>query len=264
MTDDEKVVARPLIIGNWKMNGTRTSIANLTEGLNAISVAGHGYPALEIVVLPPAPYIAQMVVNLRGTQIKVGIQNIHTEESGAHTGEISATMAADVGCLFTLAGHSERRANQHETDIEVAHKCMIALKAGLTPVLCVGETLQERQQNKAQVVVQNQIEAVLKIAERKLLQNIVIAYEPVWAIGTGQAANSEEAGTMHSFIRTLLRTHTDRGIANQIRLIYGGSVNEHNAAGLFAQTDIDGALVGGASLAMETFAPILDCMQTAP
>lgn len=248
---------KSLVIGNWKMNGSLQLIDDLATGFGAAR-----YPDIEVVILPPAVLAAQAVARLKHTQIQVGAQSVHGQISGAYTGEISARMFAESGCTFALAGHSERRHGCHETDTEVAHQCAAIIDAGLTPVLCVGETLDERKQNKAFDIIRAQIETVLAIVGVGLLQSGIIAYEPVWAIGTGQAASSLDANDMHCRIKDWL--HRQAGEAGkQMPVLYGGSVNERNAEELFAEPAVDGALVGGAALDIAAFLKILSCLSAA-
>lgn len=248
---------KPLVIGNWKMNGSLQLIDDLAAGFGAAR-----YPDIEVVILPPAVLAAQAVARLQHTQIKVGAQNVHRHISGAYTGEISAGMLAEAGCVFALTGHSERRHGCRETHAEVAHKYAAIIGSGLTPVLCVGETLDERKQGKAFDIIRTQIEAVLAVVGADLLQSGIIAYEPVWAIGTGLAASSLDANDMHRRIKDWLQTQTGKA-GQQMPVLYGGSVNERNAAALFAEPAIDGALVGGAALDIAAFLKILSCLSAA-
>lgn len=239
------------------MHGTLDSVRDLVASLKHAACQD-----VEVVVFPPAVFIPEVVLGLQDTKIKVGAQNTHSQSSGAYTGEISATMFAQFGCNFALAGHSERRHPERESDLEVAQKCASILAARLTPILCVGETMAERQRGEAEIVVERQIETVAKVVDTDKLRYIIIAYEPVWAIGTGQAASATEANSMHSFIRQMLSRRLAVPDAKAIRLLYGGSVNEDNARSLFEQPDIDGALVGGASLNGTKFLNILSSMST--
>lgn len=241
-----------MVAGNWKMNGDRASISSLIEGLVA-GVAQNG--SIDILVCPPAVYLQQVSEALNGSLIKAGVQNISQYQSGAYTGETALPMLADFGCQYTLVGHSERRAMFAETDQQVADKCLAALDAGVTPILCVGETLEERDAGNAVAVVASQIKAVLDVCGFERVADLVIAYEPVWAIGTGRTASPEQAQEIHAAIRAQL-AEADADVAAATRLLYGGSVNAANAAELFAQQDIDGGLVGGASLKVNEFLSI--------
>lgn len=240
-----------LVIGNWKMNGNAQSIDALLDGLKSgcDSINGEN---VKLGVCPPAVYIERSVAKLNGTAIQVGAQNLCGESiEGAYTGEVSGQMLTDVGCHFVLCGHSERREYYSETNEVVAKKTAMALKLGLTPVLCVGETLAQRESGDAIDVIQSQLNAVeTEIGDQ--LANIVIAYEPVWAIGTGLTATPEQAQEVHLAIREWLRSKVSES-ADNVFVLYGGSVKGSNAVELFAQKDINGALVGGASLKADDF-----------
>lgn len=247
---------RGLVIGNWKMHGSRQSVEQLLTGLKAeLSVTG----SADFAVCPPALYISQVAALLADSSIGWGSQNHSDALEGAYTGEISALMVADVGCRFALVGHSERRTLFAETDEQVAAKFKLALDAGLTPVLCVGERLEQRQAGATLEVIEEQLQAVIASVVASLdaneLERAVIAYEPVWAIGTGETATPEQAQEVHAHIRQVI-ARIDGDSANKVRLLYGGSVKAGNAAELFAKPDIDGALVGGASLKVDEFVAI--------
>ncbi len=240
---------QPLVAGNWKMNGSRASIAELLAGLKA----GIGrVTAAEVAVCAPAVYISDVQSQLDGTSIKWGGQDVSVHESGAYTGEIAGSMLADFGCHFVIIGHSERRAYHGETDEVVAQKFTAARAAGLVPILCVGETLEEREQGITEEVVGRQLDAVIKHCGIATVGEGVIAYEPVWAIGTGKTATPEMAQAVHAFIRGRLASN-DQAVADVVRVLYGGSMNPKNAAELVAQADIDGGLIGGASLKPDDF-----------
>lgn len=243
----------PLVAGNWKMNGTRESAAEL---LGTLVRGLEDAPAAEVLVCPPFVYLADAQRALRGSSVRLGAQNLCAEEAGAFTGEVSASMLQDFDCSHVIVGHSERRALYHEDDALVARKFMAAIKTGLVPVLCVGETLDERERGEAMGVIGRQINAVLAAAGIEAFGNAVIAYEPVWAIGTGRTATPEQAQEIHHEIRAILRAE-NATIADSIRIVYGGSVKASNAAELFAMPDIDGGLVGGASLEAEQFLSII-------
>ena len=238
-----------LVVGNWKMNGSRASVAALLEalrgGLEGIST--------ELAVCPTHVHLDQALGLCEGSALSVGAQDCSAMESGAYTGEVSAPMLADMGCRWVILGHSERRQYHGESDELVAAKLAAAVGAGLQPILCVGETREQRERGEAEAVVGGQLTAAL--ANQGDLTGLVVAYEPVWAIGTGLTASPEEAQAMHDFIRRSLENN-DKLESAQTRLLYGGSVKAGNAAELFSQADIDGALVGGASLVAEDFLAI--------
>ena len=239
---------KPLVVGNWKMNGSRAANAVLLAGLKEA-----GPWAAEVAVCVPFPYIAETALALTGQQIGYGAQDCSANESGAFTGEISSTMLADLGCRYAIVGHSERRAYHHESDQLVADKAKAALAHGVTPIVCVGETLAEREAGQAEAVVRRQLAAVVHTLTH-CIGEIVLAYEPVWAIGTGRTATPADAQAIHAVLRTQLQAATKKGDA--IRILYGGSVKADNATELFAQGDIDGGLIGGASLKAVDFAAI--------
>ncbi|MDX1459637.1 MAG: triose-phosphate isomerase [Xanthomonadales bacterium] len=241
-----------MVAGNWKMNGSTASIEALVDGI----LTGLDEQApVDVVVFPPFPYLSQVSAALGGSAVGWGAQNLNAQESGAHTGEVSAGMLLDFGCRYVLVGHSERRTVYGESDEDVADRFEAAIRAGLIPVLCVGETREEREAGDTEAVVARQIDAVLQRGGVSLLRTAIIAYEPVWAIGTGLTATPEQAQAVHAFIRHKIGALDDT-IAGQIRILYGGSVNGSNAADLFAREDIDGGLVGGASLTAEGFLAI--------
>ena len=241
-----------LVAANWKMNGRSESNADLLNALMAGLEAGS---ATEVLVCPPAVYLQQAEELLRGSAVLLGAQNIHDRESGAFTGEISAPMLKDIGCTHVIVGHSERREIFQESDRFVADKFAAARASGITPVLCVGETQAQREAGATETTVLRQLNAVLKRVGAEAFADAVIAYEPVWAIGTGLTASPEQAQEVHELIRAAL-AHENAEVAVAIRILYGGSVKAANAAELFAQPDIDGALVGGASLVAEEFLSI--------
>ena len=235
---------RPLVAGNWKLNGSRAANVEL---LNAIRAGLAGRPRCDVMVCPPFVYLAEICAALAGSGILVGAQNVSAESSGAFTGEVSAAMLRDVGCTHVIVGHSERRALYGESDALVARKFQAAQAAGLQPILCIGETLKERQSGITEEVVTRQLSAVLDQVAIGHFARSVIAYEPVWAIGTGQTASPEQAQEVHARIRAIVAAR-DARIAAELRILYGGSVKGSNASALFAMPDIDGGLVGGASL----------------
>ncbi len=239
-----------VIAGNWKMNGSRSTIVALLESLKASVEPQSG---VKWIVFPPFVYIEQVAQALENTPIAWGGQNLSDAAQGAYTGEVAGTMLRDVGCEFVLVGHSERRALYGEGDSVVAQKFVAALAAGLKPILCVGETLVEREQGLTYQVIERQLEAV--IASGVSLKNAMIAYEPVWAIGTGKTASAKEAQDVHSRIRAQVAKR-DEALAIKLPILYGGSVKANNAQGFFAMPDVDGVLVGGASLDAQEFLEI--------
>lgn len=241
------------VAGNWKMHGDKASIKTLVTGLNA--QAERAGKAL-VAVCPPAPYIDFVNTCLADNQIGLGAQNIAVEPvQGAFTGEMSAAMLNDLSCQYVILGHSERRSIYGETDADVAAKVETALNAGLTPILCVGETLEEREAGQLEAVIATQMNAVMSKVGIAAFKNIVIAYEPVWAIGTGKTATAEQAQEVHAYIRGLMAAQ-DADIAAGVIIQYGGSVKPNNAKELFSQPDIDGGLIGGASLNADDFMAI--------
>lgn len=241
------------VIGNWKMNGSRSANQALLDGLKA------GVPAIKgdvaIAVCPPYAYLESVLAQTAGSVIGVGAQDVSDFDKGAYTGEVSVSMLKDLGVGYAVIGHSERRALFGETDEVVAKKTVAALAGGLVPVVCVGETEAERVGNQTEAVLSRQLDAVLAAIPNPVPGSIVIAYEPVWAIGTGKTATPEMAQETHAFIRTYLKKGGD-AFAQATAILYGGSVKASNAAGLFAKPDIDGGLVGGASLIVEEFVGI--------
>ena len=244
-----------LIAGNWKMNGSLSSIVELIDGIKA----GDRGQA-ELAVCPPAVYLMKVGGMLADSGIGLGAQNVCNHESGAYTGEVSAAMLKESGCRYVIVGHSERRSLYLESDQLVAARFDMAVKSGLTPILCVGETLYEHEQGVTEAVVAKQIDAVLEVSGADAFANAVIAYEPVWAIGTGLVASPETAQGIHRFIRGKLEAN-DGEVASQVRILYGGSMNPGNAAELLAQPDIDGSLIGGASLKADDFLAIARAVQ---
>lgn len=241
---------KKLIAGNWKMNGGLAANEALLTALRD----GLGQPACDVAVAVPAPYLAQVQALAAGTSIAVAAQDVSQHESGAFTGEVSATMLREFGVRYALVGHSERRQYHGETDEVVAAKAQRALAAGVTPIVCVGETLAEREAGETEAVVKRQLAAVIHI-NGHCISEIVVAYEPVWAIGTGRTATPEQAQLVHAVLRAQLAAASEK--ADRIPLLYGGSMNAANAAQLLAQPDIDGGLVGGASLKAADFLQII-------
>ncbi|MDQ6621094.1 MAG: triose-phosphate isomerase [Pseudomonadota bacterium] len=238
-----------LVVGNWKMHGGLAFNARLLEDLTQGSQPSGSARSLAVCV--PYPYLGQAQAALTGTSIAWGAQNVNAALSGAHTGEVAASMLVDFGCRYVLVGHSERRQIYRETDAEVAAKALACFDAGLTPIACVGETLDEREAGQTQSVVLRQLDAVLERVQARASE-MVVAYEPVWAIGTGRTARPEQAQEVHATLRERLQ---ERG-AGSIPILYGGSVKADNAAALFGERDIDGGLIGGASLKADEFLAI--------
>lgn len=247
---------RPLVAGNWKMHGSRAESGALVGALLHDLPSG---PA-EVLVCPPFVYLWEVARLLKGSEVQLGAQSVCAEPGGAFTGEVAAAMLKDVGCTYVIVGHSERRAIYKESDSLVARKFVAALGQGLTPILCVGETLEEREGNQTFAVVDRQLAAVVDLAGMAAFERAVVAYEPVWAIGTGKNATPQQAQEVHGHIRAALARHDGR-IAAAVRVLYGGSVKAVNAAELFAMPDVDGGLVGGASLNAREFAGIVKAAQ---
>ncbi len=247
---------RNIVAANWKMNGSRDLVESLVGGVKA------GVTELdkdvEVVIIPPALYVSDVRQALSGSSLGLGVQNVARWESGAYTGEVSAQMARDAGCDYALVGHSERRQLFAEDDAQVAEKIRQILSSGLNAIVCVGETLEERESGQAEQVVAEQIRAALAGLGADDWTKVIVAYEPVWAIGTGKTATAEDAQNMHASMRALL---AELGApAQDISLLYGGSVKPNNAVELFAQPDIDGGLIGGASLVANDFVRICEAV----
>jgi triosephosphate isomerase (TIM) len=247
---------RAVIAGNWKMHGTVAESRALLRGLRA-RLAAHE-PNREVVVAPPYTALRAAAEELRGSPIELAAQNVHWESGGAFTGEISAAMLLEAGCRWAIVGHSERRQLFGETDANVNRRARAALEAGLRPIVCLGETLAERQANRTMDVVRHQACAALLDLRPADIQTLCIAYEPVWAIGTGQTATPDQAEEVHAELRRIVAEVADAQTAERLRILYGGSVKPDNIDSLMAEPDIDGALVGGASLEVESFARIVE------
>ncbi|HEY1131728.1 MAG TPA: triose-phosphate isomerase [Roseateles sp.] len=239
---------KKLVVGNWKMHGSRAANAQLLAGLKEA-----GPWNADVAVCVPFPYIAETALALTGTAIAYGAQDCSAHEQGAYTGEVSSAMLHDIGCRYAIVGHSERRAYHAESDQLVADKAKAALAHGVTPIVCVGETRAEREAGQTEAVVKRQLAAVIHTLGH-CCGEMVVAYEPVWAIGTGLTATPEQAQAVHAVLRAQLQAATDR--ASAMRILYGGSVKADNAVELFGQPDIDGGLIGGASLKVADFAAI--------
>ena len=240
----------PLVAGNWKMHGRRDMADTL-----AAAIAGQVPDGVEVALCPPYPYLDRVAQTLAGSTVALGAQNLADEAEGAYTGEVAGEMLADLGCRYVLVGHSERRSLYGEDDARVAAKFLRAQAAGLVPVLCLGETLEAREGGDTETVLAAQLDAVLEAAGAAALEQAVIAYEPVWAIGTGLTATPEQAQAAHAFLRDRL-ARQNKAVAAAVRILYGGSVKADNAASLLSEPDIDGGLIGGASLDADSFLAI--------
>jgi triosephosphate isomerase len=245
---------RPIIVGNWKMHKTTAEAVTLVQALKASVADIHD---VDIGVAPPYTALSAVAEVLRGSAVFVAAQNLHWEPQGAYTGEVSAAMLTAVGCQRAIIGHSERRQYFAETDAMVNKKLTAALNAQLDPILCVGETLEQREGNTTFGVLEQQIRQGLAEIAAESMPRVVIAYEPIWAIGTGKTATPDQAQEVHAFLRNLLGTLYGKTLADQIRIQYGGSVNAGNIQTLMTQPDVDGALVGGASLEASSFAQLV-------
>ncbi|MDD4964873.1 MAG: triose-phosphate isomerase [Gallionella sp.] len=243
---------RKLVAGNWKMHG---SLAQNSELLIAVRSGMDLIGGVDCAVCVPFPYLAQAQLVLAGSRVKLGAQDVHQLDKGAYTGEVSASMLKDFGCQYVIVGHSERRAYFGESSSLVAEKFVAAKNAGLIPILCVGETLEQRESDVTEAVIAEQLDAVIKLAGVVSLRGAVVAYEPVWAIGTGKTASSAQAQAVHAFIRQRVAAD-DAQIASELVILYGGSVKANNAVELLAMPDIDGGLIGGAALVAEEFLAI--------
>ena len=241
---------RKIVAGNWKLHGTRAFATALVAEIAATPVAG-----VELVILPPLPYIGDLIEDFEGTPLAFGAQDVSSNERGAYTGEVSASMLVDVGARYGLVGHSERRQYHAESSELVALKFQAAINAGLRPILCLGEGLEEREAGQTEAVIASQLRPVLALVGVAAFAQAVVAYEPVWAIGTGRTASPEQAQAVHAFIRGEVAAH-DATIAGSLPILYGGSVKPGNAASLFGQADVDGGLIGGASLVAADFLAI--------
>ena len=245
---------KKLIAGNWKMNGSLAA----NEALVGELLAGVGQPACDVVVCPPGVYLGQLQRLLAGSPIELGAQNVSQHDNGAFTGDVSADMLKDFGVRYAIVGHSERRQHQAESDVHVAIKAKRALAAGITPIVCVGETLREREEGMTDFIVKRQLAAVIHL-NGHCVSEIVVAYEPVWAIGTGKTATPDQAQAVHAVLRAQLKAATEH--ADRVRILYGGSMNAANAVELLAQPDIDGGLIGGAALKSAGFLKIVSAAQ---
>ncbi len=242
---------QPLVVGNWKMNGTRASATALAQSI----IAGLGDNSANIAICAPFVYLPSLSELTQGTKLGLGAQNVADKASGAYTGEVSASMLKEFGCQYVLVGHSERRTYYGDTDQSVAERFCQAQTQQLIPILCIGETLEQREADQTFAVVEQQLDAVIDLAGINALSTAVIAYEPVWAIGTGKTATDQQAQEVHQHIRQYIAAK-DATIAEKTQILYGGSAKPDNAKGLFAMPDIDGGLIGGASLDADSFLKI--------
>lgn len=246
---------KPFVVGNWKMNTDAKSAIDLAVGVAEKTSANS---KVRVGVCPPFVYLAAVAAKLKGSNVELSGQNCYHEAKGAFTGETSPGMLLDIGCAWVILGHSERRHVLGEVDVVIQKKTVAALAAGLKVILCVGELLTEREKSQTEAVVARQLEASLHGLNETQLSNLVIAYEPVWAIGTGKVATPEQAEEVHAFIRQWLTTKFGSGVANAMIIQYGGSVNPGNAAGIMTKPNVDGLLVGGASLKVDDFVAIVN------
>ncbi|MDB4822749.1 triose-phosphate isomerase [Candidatus Pseudothioglobus singularis] len=242
---------KTIVAGNWKMNASKDSVESLVTDI----LSGASDVSAEIIVCAPFPYLSQVEVLIEGSNLMLGAQNLNLNASGAFTGEVSAEMIKDFGANHVIVGHSERRSLYGETNKIVAEKTKAAIDSGLTPILCLGESLDQRESGKTESVVSEQLNKVIKMVGIEAFNNIIVAYEPVWAIGTGMTATPEQAQAVHKFIRDLLAS-SSQDIAHKTAILYGGSMNASNAVELISCADIDGGLIGGAALKAEDFLQI--------
>ena len=242
---------KTIVAGNWKMNASKESVNTLIEGI----LSGMNETSSEVIVCAPFPYLSQVESLIQGSSLMLGAQNLNVNSAGAYTGEVSADMIKDFGAQYVIVGHSERRSLYGETNAIVAEKTKTAIDAGLTPLLCVGESLEDRESGKTEAIVEEQINAVIDLVGIESFDQAIIAYEPVWAIGTGLTATPEQAQAVHLFIRNLLADSSEK-IAQRTPILYGGSMNAGNASDLISCSDIDGGLIGGAALKAEDFLQI--------
>ena len=243
---------KAMVAGNWKLNGSNESVRALSSQIVEALPADL---SVDVVVCPTFVHLHRVYASIAGSSVKLGAQNVSIEPEGAYTGEVSASMLSESGCRYVIVGHSERRALYGESDADVGQKFTAVQRAGMTPILCLGEHLQEREGGYTERVIARQLGAVIEVYGAAVLNNAVIAYEPVWAIGTGKTATPDQAQAVHSFARARIAS-LDEGVAAGVRILYGGSVKPDNAAALFAMADIDGGLVGGAALNSSDFVSI--------
>ena len=246
---------KPVIAGNWKMYKTLKETVDFIEQIKPVAEQAEH---CEVIVAPPFTAVAVAAAAAKGSKLKVAAQNVHWDSEGAHTGDISVIMLVDAGCSHVIIGHSERRHDHGETDQEVNRKLLSALAAGLVPIVCVGETLEEREAGRTQEVLKRQFHGGFAGLTPLQFSRIMVAYEPVWAIGTGRTATPDMASESHAFLRKLANQKFGETAADEVRILYGGSVKPDNVGGLMAQEEIDGALVGGASLKVESFSALVN------
>ena len=245
---------KPLIAGNWKMNKTIPEAINL---MNTIKAGVHQVSVVGIVVCPPFVVMSAVSQCLERTNIELGAQNMYAATEGAYTGEISPLMIKDIGCRYVIIGHSERRKYFGETDAGVNKKVRLALEYNLTPIVCLGETLEQREQGVTKAVIRSQFEGSLKGLTKRQIEDVTIAYEPVWAIGTGKTATPQQAEEVHKYLRQLISQAYDRAVSENIGILYGGSMTPDNSTDLLKKENIDGGLIGGASIKAESFIQIV-------
>ena len=245
---------KPIIAGNWKMNKTVSEALELVNGIKNVL---RDIKEVEIVVCPPATGLSEVAGVLQGSNIGLGAQNVYWQDSGAYTGEISCLMLKEIGCRYVIIGHSERRKYFDETNNSVNKKVKTVLKYNLTPIVCVGERLKQREANQTFEVVKDHVQGALQGFSAEEVKRMVVAYEPVWAIGTGKTATPQQAQEVHAFIRKLLQELYSQEVADFVRIQYGGSIKPDNITDLMAQADVDGGLVGGASLNLDSFVEII-------
>jgi triosephosphate isomerase (TIM) len=249
---------KPIIAGNWKMNTDAASAHDLVQGIRDALEASNIADSVDVVLCPPYPFLSLAVQAAKSSRISIGAQNLHEQESGAYTGEVSAAMIRSLGCSHVIIGHSERRQYFGEDDVLVNRKLNAALSAGLKAIVCVGETLAEREAGKTLELVEGQVRAGLDSIPEAALEDIVLAYEPVWAIGTGKTATKEQAQEVHAQIRSVLAQMYSKELAESIRIQYGGSMKPGNANEILSQKDVDGGLIGGACLKSDSFYSIIE------
>ncbi|MGV6802976.1 MAG: triose-phosphate isomerase [Ruegeria sp.] len=245
---------RKLAAGNWKMNGTGAALAEL-ESLSAL----HHAPSVDVLVCPPATLLNRAAQTVHGSGISIGGQDCHSEVSGAHTGDLSAEMLRDAGATYVILGHSERREDHGEQNEDIRAKARTAMNAGLVTIICVGESLEQREAANTLDIIGGQLSG--SIPDQSTGENLIVAYEPIWAIGTGKVPTLEEIGDVHDFIRARLERRFGEGVGRSVRLLYGGSVKPGNAAEIFNVSNVDGALVGGASLKAQDFSGIISALE---
>ncbi|QDG51733.1 triose-phosphate isomerase [Persicimonas caeni] len=250
---------KPIVAGNWKMNKHIGEAQELAAG---VAEGTNGFDDVEVVVGPTAICLAPVAAVIEGSNLGLAAQNMHWADSGAYTGEVSPTMIKDAGCDWVILGHSERREYFHESDKDINHKTHVAIEHDLKPIVCIGETLEEREDERTLQKVEFQVRAALAGVNKSDIKNIVIAYEPIWAIGTGKTASPEQAQEVHADIRSMIADIYGQEAADAIRILYGGSVKPHNIAEIIAQPDVDGALVGGASLEVDSFVSIAETVNS--